>query len=123
MLKSLLLIFVGGGLGAVIRFLIGKYSTQYFESNFPLGTLIANIIACLLLGIFVYQFNLKLDAAQKALYLFLIVGFCGGLSTFSTFSIETFELLKQGNYAIAILNLAISIGAGIGALVILFKQQ
>ena len=123
MLKSVLLIFLGGGLGAVVRFLIGKFSTQFFETNFPLGTLVANVIACSLLGLFVYQFNMKLDANQKALYLFLVIGFCGGMSTFSTFSVETFELLKQGNITFAILNLAISIGAGIGALVMLFKQQ
>lgn len=123
MLKSLLFIFLGGGFGAVVRFLIGKFSTQFFETNFPLGTLVANLIACGLLGLFVYQFNMKLDSNQRALYLFLVIGFCGGLSTFSTFSIETFVLLKQGNYTFAILNLAISIGAGVGALLLLFKQQ
>jgi CrcB protein len=57
------------------------------------------------------------------LYLFLVVGLCGGLSTFSTFSIETFELIKQGNVAFAILNVIISITAGLGSLFMLFKQN
>lgn len=123
MVKSLLFIFLGGGVGAVLRFLIGKLSTQVFETNFPVGTLIANLIACLLVGILVYQFNLKLDASQKALYMFLVVGLCGGLSTFSTFSIETLELIKQGNVAFATLNVVISIAVGLGSLFILFKQN
>tara|TARA_B110000503_G_scaffold136680_1_gene219481 strand:- start:1386 stop:1757 length:372 start_codon:yes stop_codon:yes gene_type:complete len=123
MLKSMLFIFLGGGFGAVVRFLIAKFSIQFFESNFPVGTLVSNIIASFILGLLVYQFNYRLDASQKTLYLFLVIGFCGGLSTFSTFSIETFELLKQGNFAFAILNVVISIGVGIGVLALLFKQQ
>jgi len=123
MLKSVLFIFLGGGFGAVVRFLIAKFSSQFFESNFPLGTFVSNLIASVVLGLLVYQFNLRLDASQKTLYLFLVIGFCGGLSTFSTFSIETFELLKQGNFAFALVNIVISIGAGLGALAMLYKQQ
>ena len=123
MLKSLLFIFLGGGFGAVVRFLIGKFSLQLFETNFPMGTLVANLVACILVGLFVYQFNLRLDVSQQALYLFLVIGFCGGLSTFSTFSIETFELIKQGNIVFAILNVAISVGAGIASMAMLFKQH
>jgi CrcB protein len=123
MVKNLLFVFLGGGMGAVLRFLIGKFSTQIFETNFPVGTIVANLLACSLVGFLVYQFNLKLDASQKTLYLFLVVGLCGGLSTFSTFSIETFELIKQGNVAFAILNVIISITAGLGSLFMLFKQN
>ena len=107
----------------MLRFLIGKLSTSVFVSNFPLGTLFANTLACILVGLLVYQFNIKLESGQRAIYLFLVVGLCGGLSTFSTFSIETFELVKQGNMTFAVLNIGLSIATGFASLFFLFKQN
>lgn len=123
MIKTLLFIFLGGGVGAVTRYLIGHFTTQVFERNFPLGTLVSNVLACLLLGLIVYQFNLRADSQQRLLYLFLVVGVCGGLSTFSTFSIEVVELIKQGHVWFALLNIVLSLTFGMGALFFLFKQN
>lgn len=123
MIKVLFYIFLGGGLGSVCRFLIGKSVIKFYQGIFPIGTLIANLISCVLVGVIVYLFAFKMDTANKGMYLLLITGFCGGLSTFSTFGLETFELLRQGNLWYAILNVVISLVVGLGALYILYNKS
>lgn len=100
---SWLAVFLGGGIGSLMRFGIGKIP---FTNQFPLNTLISNIVACFLLGTIVYSVK-----PQGNWQLFLTVGICGGLSTFSTFSKETFDLFQSGNYAIALANILISVMA------------
>lgn len=103
---SWLAVFLGGGIGSLMRFGIGKIP---FTSLFPLNTLISNILACFLLGAIVYSVK-----PQGNWQLFLTIGICGGLSTFSTFSKETFDLFQSGNYAIALANILISVMACLG---------
>lgn len=110
MIQSLLLVFLGGGTGSIARFLIGKWAASNSNFNFPIGTFISNLLSCLILGIIVYVFSRSSEMPNTA-KLLLITGFCGGFSTFSTFSFETLELMKGGHLMIALMNVLISVTA------------
>ncbi len=99
-----LAIFLGGGLGSLARYGVSQFSTP----SFPFGTLIANVLACILMGLTIYAFSTKIETSNFLKYL-IVIGFCGGFSTFSTFSFETFELLRNGSIGIAILNIVVNI--------------
>lgn len=95
-MKQLLLVFVGGGFGSVLRFIIGKYLNSP-ETGIPYGTFAANIIGSLLIGI-ILGLALKNNTLSQNHILFLATGFCGGFTTFSTFAYENHLFLKSGDF-------------------------
>ncbi|MBM3419183.1 MAG: CrcB family protein [Bacteroidetes bacterium] len=101
-----LLVFVGGGIGSLMRFGLSKANFLKFE-NFPLATLLTNILASVFLGLFVWL-SLKFGK-NECYWSFFAVGICGGFSTFSTFSMENVELIQGGNYLYAIVNITASL--------------
>ncbi len=107
MVKSFILVFIGGGLGSVARYLLGKWFVQN-GTLIPLGTLLANIAACFILGFVVGLADHKQLLSPDA-RLFWTVGFCGGFSTFSTFSAETLSLFQTGMPMVAIVYIASSV--------------
>ena len=102
-----LAIFLGGGLGSVSRYGVSKLVMIIWKGQFPLGTLLANLLSCIVMGLAINYFSDKINSQE--LKAFILIGFCGGFSTFSTFSKETLDLMQSGNYSIAIANIVISV--------------
>lgn len=102
---NILWVFLGGGLGSILRYGINNLVGS--SHNFPLATLIANFLASLVLGIlFGISGNDLLSDRQKLIFM---TGFCGGFSTFSTFSLENYNLLDSGNFLLLALNILLSV--------------
>ena len=109
MMKSLLIIFLGGGAGSVLRFLISRSTQSLWNlGGFPLGTFTVNMLGCLLIGIF----SSTIIKEHNELKLLLIAGFCGGFTTFSAFSLENLALWQNQNYLMLTLYTAASILLG-----------
>ena len=112
MIKQILLVGLGGGLGSVFRFLTSLLTAKYYSNAFPLATFTANILGCFLIGQLIGILGQNIQANNN-LRLLLITGFCGGYTTFSTFASENFSLLQTNNYLTAILYIGTSIFAGL----------
>jgi len=110
-----LAIFLGGGFGSICRYGISKISLQHF-SNFPIHTLLANLCSSAILGALAALFLVKYADAPNELKLFFATGFCGGFSTFSTFSLETFKLLQNGQIGLAFLYVLLSVMVCVGVI-------
>ena len=104
-----IIVFVGGGIGSVLRFGIGKL-IPFKGLSFPWATFLSNLLACII-------FTIALFAIQKSpknewIQPLVLVGICGGFSTFSTFSYENYQLFQSGSYGILVLNVFVSLFLG-----------
>ncbi len=106
--KEIVVVFVGGGLGSLMRFGFGRWVGFLYDRPFPLATFLVNIVACFVLGFIIGLADFKQWLSPIA-KLFWIVGFCGGFSTFSAFSNDVFNLFRQGYYVHSLLYILLSI--------------
>ena len=91
-MKQLLLVFLGGGVGSILRHIISRTFNNYFQ-HFYLGTFIVNVIGCLIIGL-VLGLSLRNNYLTQNQTLLLTTGFCGGFTTFSSFALENHSLIK-----------------------------
>ncbi len=113
-MKQSLLVFLGGGIGSVLRFLISKTFNNHFQ-NFFFSTFLVNIIGCLLIGI-ILGLSFKSNYLNQNQIALLAAGFCGGFTTFSSFAFENHSLLKAGELFHFSIYTGLSIAVGVGAI-------
>ncbi len=111
-MNNLLLIAIGGAVGSVSRYGCQKWIYQIYPHPFPFGTFVVNVTGCLLIGLF-FGLSEKGNLVSPEWRILLTAGFCGGFTTFSTFSFETLSLLKEGEYAYALLYIFLSVLVGL----------
>jgi fluoride exporter len=111
LLKKLLCIAAGGVPGALARFAVSRWTQTRVGGLFPWGTLVVNLTGCFGIGFFFGLFENVV--VSPSLRTFLLIGFFGAYTTFSTFSIETINLLREGEIRFAVLNMLLSNGLGL----------
>ena len=111
-MRQLLLVGLGGFLGSIARYLVAKLNLTWNFHGIPMGTLTVNILGSILIGFFLGIF-VNSDLLNTNLKLFLVVGFCGGFTTFSSFTNENFILLQNGQFLTAFVYILGSVLVGI----------
>ena len=111
MLSSLLAVFVGGGLGSLLRWAI-SLKLNPLHHHLPLGTLTANLVGAFIIGLSLALFN-RMPHIDNGWKLLITTGFCGGLTTFSTFSLEVVYLLQDGRFLWATANMLLNLAGSL----------
>ena len=113
MIKNMLLVGLGGGVGSMLRYITIHWVYRLLEKPFPIGTLTVNVLGCFLAGL-VSGLLVKLGGDER-IRLLLMVGFCGGFTTFSAFAHENMGMMQNGNYLGVLLYITLSIVTGFTA--------
>jgi len=111
-----LVVFLGGGLGSLTRYLLSLVVSRFYHGELPVATFASNVLSCLVLILIVGLLG-KTDG-NRLVQAGVLVGFCGGFSTFSTFSFETVQLMKNGSHLAAAANVILSVGV---CLILIYK--
>lgn len=113
-MKQLLIIGFGGFIGSILRFLVSKLNVSWHFLSIPMGTFTVNVVGSLVIG-FLVGLAAKTDLLNTDLRLFLMVGVCGGFTTFSSFANENMMLIQNGQIMTALIYISVSIILGLAA--------
>ena len=115
MVLAIVLVFLGGAAGSIWRYWWSGLVAQRFGETFPFGTLVVNVVGSILIGVcsglLIHVSNSSIAIALQQL---LVIGVCGGLTTFSSFSLQTFSLIADGRWLSALANIVFSTGLSFG---------
>lgn len=107
---QILFVFIGGGVGSVLRFILAKLLPAGVFHGFPVGTLMANLIGCLLIGMFNASMGKYFSADLKSM---LTVGLCGGFTTMSTFCNESLSMMNGGQWCMLAMYMSVTLLGGL----------
>ena len=113
-MKVIFFIFLGGGLGSVMRYLINRWITGLVNPIFPLGTFLVNMSGCFLIGFLVF-YSERFGANSLNWRWFLVTGFCGGYTTYSSYSFENVQLMTTQHVGIMLVYILGSVAIGLAA--------
>ena len=114
MLRTIIWVGIGGGIGSILRYLTIVFVNKYFQTSFPWGTFAVNILGCLVVGLLLGCFERYQLTNPDLKYLF-VTGFCGGYTTFSAFAAENVNLFQSDNSLTAFAYIAASVLLGLFA--------
>lgn len=114
MMKNILLVGLGGGIGSISRYLCQRWFALNYPGHFPWGTFAVNITGCFLIGLF-WGLSFKSFEANESWKLLLMTGLCGGFTTFSAFTLEGIGLIKEQRMALFFLYIGGSVLTGFAA--------
>ena len=117
MLKAIIWVGLGGGLGSISRYIATLTMNKFFHGEFPMATLVVNLTGSFIIGVLLARFS---ELPDEQLRLLWIVGFCGGFTTFSTFSAENIHLIQNGQFILALINIFGSVILGLLAVLLGF---
>ncbi len=116
MIKQIMMVGIGGFIGATMRFALSGLVHRYYKGHFPAGTLVVNVLGCFIIGILMYLVEDR-QLFGPSVRLLSVIGILGAFTTFSTFGYETFEMIKEWSIQSALLNVTSNVLLGIAAIV------
>ena len=119
-MQNYFIVFFGAGIGGMVRYWGTNFIYKFLSPTFPYGTLFVNVLGSFIIGIVMYYLDSN-ELVSQDLRIFLTVGFCGGLTTFSTFSYETINFLKGKEFLFAGLNIVLNVLFTLLALFLAYK--
>src|SRR5580692_7463519 len=119
MILATVLVFLGGAAGSMCRYWWSGLVAEHFGETFPFGTLVVNVVGSTIIGLFAgFITHVANSAIATALQQLLMVGICGGLTTFSSFSLQTYNLFTEGRWLSALSNIVFSTGLCLGCVAV-----